>query len=233
MNDSSSITARLQLVRDRIGEAARTAQRDPTSIRLIAVSKGQSSQKIREAYAAGQREFGESYVQELRGKAEELSDLPDLRFHLIGHLQSNKARYAAAHCECVHTIDSPALVLELAKRRSALDKPPLGALVEVNIGREPQKHGVAAEAVSAVLNAVEVQPSLKLLGLMTIPPHTEDPQGALPYFDELRRLRDDCGGISRLPELSMGMSDDFVFAIKAGATLVRVGTGIFGPRTVH
>ncbi len=224
----SEIADRLAAIRKRIGSA-----------RLIAVSKRHSVDSIRAAYAAGQRDFGENYVQELTSKAIALSDLPDVRWHMIGHLQRNKVRQVVGHASVVHTVDSPRLAEELGKR--APEVPPaqqyyagnarILALVEVNVGGEEQKSGCAPPDLAAVLDAIESQPSLELAGLMTVPPHTEDPEGARPFFDELVKLRDAHGGRARLPELSMGMTHDLDQAIAAGATMVRIGTAIFGPRS--
>lgn len=228
---TSSVAQALQAVRDEIAHAAQRAGRDPKLVRLIAVSKGQSADKIRLAYEAGQRDFGESYVQELQQKAASLADLPDLCWHLIGHLQRNKARHAVKLCHVIHSLDSTALASELANRLRATGAPPLRALVEVNVGREPQKHGVLPEGLGELLDHVEQLPELRLTGLMTIPPNSDDPASALEHFRTLRELRDSHGGASRLPELSMGMSSDFEQAIQAGATWVRVGTAIFGARS--
>lgn len=226
---TQSVTQALQAVRDEIARAAEKAQRDPKLVRLIAVSKGHPAEKIREAYAAGQRDFGESYVQELQQKAAMLADLSDLRWHMIGHLQRNKARHAVKVCHFVHSVDSLGLASELASRLRG-DAKPLSVLVEVNVGREPQKHGVLPESLAALLNHIEQQPELRLTGLMTIPPDSDEANASFHYFQTLRELRDTHGGASRLPELSMGMSGDFEQAISAGATLVRVGTAIFGVR---
>ncbi len=215
-------------VRDRIDRAARAASRDPKEILLVAVSKTKPPSAIREAYAAGQRDFGENYAQELAQKAEELADLPDIKWHFIGHLQSNKAKLVARVASMVHTVDSAALVKELAKRAAKERETPLPVLVEVNVGGEPQKHGATPAELGAVLDAVAAQPSLALRGLMTMPPH--DLIAARSAFDALVSLRNLHGGRARLPELSMGMSDDLEIAIACGATMVRVGTAIFGAR---
>lgn len=227
---TQSVAQALQAVHGEIVRAAEKALRDPKLVRLIAVSKGHTAEKIREAYAAGQRDFGESYVQELQQKAAELADLPNLGWHLIGHLQRNKARHAVKLCQVIHSIDGTALASELANRLRGTGAPPLRALVEVNVGREPQKHGVLPEGLVDLLDHIEQQPELRLMGLMTIPPNSDDASASLHYFQALRELRDSHGGASRLPELSMGMSGDFEQAISAGATLVRVGTAIFGAR---
>jgi pyridoxal phosphate enzyme (YggS family) len=228
---TQSVAQGLLAVRSEIARAAEQAQRDSSLVRLIAVSKGHAAPKIREAYAAGQRDFGESYVQELQQKAAELADLPDVCWHLIGHLQRNKARHAVKTCHVIHSVDSTSLAHELAHRLRGSGAQPLRVLVEVNVGREPQKHGVLSEGLEELLRTVEQHPELHLVGLMTIPPNTERAEESLPYFQMLRDLRDQHGGTPRLPELSMGMSSDFEQAIRAGATLVRVGTAIFGQRS--
>jgi PLP dependent protein len=227
-----SIAAALKDVRARLHAAARSAGRDPRSVQLVAVSKLQPAAAVREAYAEGQRDFGENYVQELVQKADQLRDLPDLRWHLIGHLQRNKARLVVPLTSLLHTVDTAELALELSRRFAgiAVGTARLPVLVEVSIAGEEQKHGVAPEALSELLASIEALPALSLRGLMCVPPFTEDPAGARPFFDELARLRERHGGPQRLPELSMGMTHDLEQAVAAGATLVRVGTAIFGAR---
>ncbi len=223
-----SVAARLVVVRQRIAAAATEGGRDPEAVRLVAVSKTKPPELVREAYEAGQRDFGENYAQELVAKAQALTDLPDLRWHMIGHLQRNKAKQVVRVAHAVHTVDSVRLAEELA-RRTAPDTRLL-VLVEINVGGEAQKGGCTPDEAREVVDAVERHESLALRGLMTVPPHTEDPAGARPYFDALARLRDALGGPTRLPELSMGMTHDLEHAIRAGATMVRVGTAIFGER---
>jgi pyridoxal phosphate enzyme (YggS family) len=218
----------LARVRDRIAQAAEASSRDPSTVRLVAVSKTKPASAIRQAYEAGQRDFGENYAQELAEKAAELSDLPDLRWHFIGHLQSNKARMVAPVAHLVHTVDSASLAKELAKRAEKAGRPPLDVLVEVNVGGEAQKHGATADALADIIAAVESANPLRLRGLMTMPPH--DRKAARHAFEALAALRAKHGGHARLPELSMGMSDDLEVAVACGATIVRVGTAIFGAR---
>ena len=222
----AEIAARLAEVRERIERAALAAGRDPASVRLVAVSKGQPAAKIRAAYAAGQRVFGENYAQELKAKAAELAGLEGLRWHFTGHLQTNKARLVAPIVEMVQTLDSEALGRELAKRAPGHR---LRALIEVNIGAEAQKGGVSPEAALGVTRALLGVAGLEVAGLMCVPPAGEPPR---PAFARLRELRDAMAiSLNRaLPELSMGMSSDFEDAIAEGATLVRVGTAIFGER---
>jgi pyridoxal phosphate enzyme (YggS family) len=226
----SAVAAGLAEVRARIESAARACGRDPATVRLIAVSKTKSPEAIREAYTAGQRAFGESYAQELAQKAEALADLPDLQWHFIGHLQTNKAKVVARWAHWVHSIDSEALARELGKR-VARDRPGLAmpVLVEVNVGGESQKAGAAPSDLAEVLAAVRAQPALVPRGLMTIPP-AGDRDGARRVFGALATLRNLHGGPAQLPELSMGMSGDLEEAVEQGATLVRVGTAIFGER---
>ena len=224
----SPIERGLEGVRDRIARAADASSRDPNAIRLVAVSKTKPIAAIREAYALGQRDFGENYAQEMAQKAEELFDLPDLRWHFIGHLQSNKARFVAPVAHLVQTIDSAALAKELDKRTEKAGRDELPVLVEVNVGGESQKSGTTPAELEAVLDAVGAAKTLKLQGLMTMPPH--DLEGARRAFEALASLQAAHGGKARLPELSMGMSDDLEVAIACGATIVRVGTAIFGAR---
>ena len=221
----------------RLAAAVASSGRTPGSVRLVAVSKFQPASAIREAYAAGQRDFGENYVQELQQKAAELADLSAVRWHMIGHLQRNKARVVASLATLVHTVHSAELARELDKRaaqrsqlRADATDARLSALVEVNVAGEAQKSGCSPEALPEVLNALEQAQHLRLAGLMCVPPLTEDPNGARPFFDALVRLRERHGGAQRLPELSMGMTSDLEHAVAAGATIVRVGTAIFGER---
>ncbi len=224
-----SITDRLNEVRARIERAAIAASRDPASVKLVAVSKTKDASAIEEAYAAGQRAFGESYAQELAQKAQSLAHLADIEWHFIGHLQSNKAKLIAAHAHVMHTIDSPSLAKELARRVRNAGKPPLTALIEVNVGGEPQKHGATASELQEVIDAVRAEDALALRGLMTIPPEG-DLAIAKNVFETLASLRNLHGGATLLPELSMGMTSDLEAAVAAGATMVRVGTAVFGDR---
>jgi pyridoxal phosphate enzyme (YggS family) len=223
-----SLVSALAEVRASIDREARGAGRDPASVQLIAVSKTHPSSAIRELYGAGQRDFGENYVQELVQKADELSDLTELRWHLIGHLQRNKAKQVASLLALLHTVDSLDLGRELSKRIPPDRRLPV--LVEVSIAGEEQKHGVAPAELGALLDGIEALPALALRGLMCVPPFTPNAAEAGPHFERLRELRERHGGAARLPELSMGMSHDLTQAVAAGATLVRVGTAIFGAR---
>jgi PLP dependent protein len=194
----------------------------PPNVTLVAVSKTQPVELVREAYAAGQRHFGENYVQEWRAKAEALSDLADLVWHFIGSLQSNKAKYLAGRVGLVHTVDREELARELG-RRSVQKGVATRVLVEVNVAGEASKSGCGPEEVPRLVEIIGTIPGLELRGLMCIPPFQGDSR---PHFRRLRELRDSLG----LPELSMGMSSDYQAAIEEGATIVRVGTAIFGER---
>jgi len=219
----------LAMVRERIASAASVAGRPADTVKLVAVSKGKPADAIRDAYAAGQRRFGESYAQELVAKAASLADLAGIEWHFIGHLQSNKARTVAPVAHVVHTVDTPGLVRELARRVLKAGRGPLPVLVEVNVTREPQKHGASPSDLKEVIEVVVAEPSLALRGLMTVPP-VDDLAAARAAFETLASLRALHGGAALLPELSMGMSHDLEVAVACGATLVRVGTAIFGPR---
>jgi PLP dependent protein len=209
----------------RARRACERVQRDPAELRFIAVSKHQPVALIEAAYEAGCRDFGENYVQELVEKRAALSHLSDVRWHLIGHLQRNKVRLALSALHCIHTLDSERLVREVAQR--ALDRGlEVEAFVEVNVAGEAQKHGCREEELPALVALIRESPSLKLCGLMTIPPQTDDAETGRTYFRALRNL----AARQSLPRLSMGMSSDFEVAIEEGATDVRVGTALFGTR---
>lgn len=226
---SPSIEKNLSVVRERMAEAALVSGRDPGAVVLVAVSKRQSAEHVLEAYDAGCREFGENYVQELCDKAAQVGPRDGLRWHHIGQLQTNKARQALEHAALVHGVDREGLAIALAKRASEVGRC-LPILLQVNVAREGQKGGCAPEALGALLDRCEALPSLRVVGLMTMPPFSEEPEDSRRYFRELRELRELHGGPARLPELSMGMSHDFAVAIAEGATLVRIGTAIFGQR---
>ena len=214
-------------MRARIGAAAHSAGRDPASIRLLLASKTQNAEAIRAAYEAGARDFGENYVQEAIAKRAELSDFSDIRWHLIGHLQTNKAKVAASAFAMIHTVDSVRLVDALAR---AQPSPPVHALIEVNLGAETSKTGVAPEDAEAILDAARGK--IEIDGLMTIPPPAPRAEAARPYFARLRQMRDVLAirsGLA-LSELSMGMTDDFEVAMEEGATIVRIGRAVFGER---
>jgi pyridoxal phosphate enzyme (YggS family) len=218
------VAERLADVRARLRAAAARAGRPETDVTLVAVSKLQPLEAIREAYAAGQRVFGESYAQELRDKAKALADLPDLRLHFIGRLQKNKAKYVAPLAALFEALDGVDLARELDRRASSAGRV-LPLLVELNLG-EAQKGGVPPAGLDSLLAAVASLPSLEVRGLMCIPPQVASGEEVRPYFREVARLARERG----LPTVSMGMSADFETAVEEGATLVRVGTAIFGER---
>jgi pyridoxal phosphate enzyme (YggS family) len=231
--DSQAIRARLQSVRERIARAAGRAGRDASSVRLVAVSKTWSVDQVRAAAEAGQSDFAENKVQEALPKIAETAGM-ELTWHLVGHLQSNKARKAAAAFDMIHSVDAPAIVARLGEAARATGRH-LDLLVQVDLAGEPTKHGAPPDAVQAVIASAQEYPGVAVRGLMLIPPFVEDPEGVRPYFAALRSLRDDLvvRGVDSfaLAELSMGMSHDFEVAIEEGATIVRVGTAIFGERT--
>jgi len=216
------IAERLAEVRARIAAAAVRAGREPEDVELIAVSKIKPAADILEAYAAGQRLFGESYVQEFQTKRAELGEMLDAAFHLIGKLQSNKTRVAAGLFDVVQTVTSE----KLARRLNDQAERPLGVFLEVKLSDEETKGGMAPESVGPLADYVRGCDNLRLRGLMTMPPWSEDPEVARPYFQQLREL----ARMHGLEELSMGMTNDFEVAIEEGATCVRVGTAIFGKR---
>jgi pyridoxal phosphate enzyme (YggS family) len=224
---SNEIAARLDEVRERVAAAAHRARRDPAAVRILLASKTQPPEAVRAAYAAGAREFGENYVQEAAAKQDALEDLPDLRWHLIGHLQTNKAREAVRRFVLIHSLDSARLAAALARARPGTRVP---VLVEVNAAGEATKGGVAADAVEPLLLAV--RDTVEVLGLMTIPPPTPVAEDARQYFAALRAMRERLAARTglALSELSMGMTDDFEVAIEEGATIVRIGRAIFGER---
>lgn len=228
----NSIPENLLRVQERIAAAARRAGRLPEEITLIGVSKTHPQETIREAYDTGLRHFGENRVQEWEGKCGGLGDLQAV-FHLIGHLQSNKAARAAKIFQSVDSVDDLALTQKLERARGEM-KPAqkLRVLIEVHIAGETAKSGVAIEELPSLGENVAGMQEIELAGLMCIPPFAERAEDARPYFRRLRHLRDDLGKrIGRaLPVLSMGMSHDFEVAIEEGATEVRVGTAIFGER---
>jgi len=230
-----SIVTNIAVIHQQIAGAARHANRDAGSIRLMAVSKTFPAAAILEAYAAGQRLFGESKVQEFADKMGTLPALADAQFHMIGHLQSNKAAKAVELFQAIDSVDSPKLAFRLNAAAEALEKV-LPVLIEINIGGEEAKSGVAPDSadLSEILNGAPAWPHLEIRGMMTVPPFTEDPEGARPYFRKLRELRDTLAARNfpnvSFDELSMGMSHDFEVAIEEGSTCVRIGTAIFGSR---
>jgi hypothetical protein len=228
-----SIAVRLSAVRARIDAAARGAGRDPSSVRLVAVSKTFPLNAVREAYAAGHRDFGENRVQEALEKISASSELSDARWHLLGHLQSNKARKAAPVFAMIQSVDSIDLLQKLdAAAADSGHAPEL--LVQVDLAGEDTKYGIPPTEVPRILDAAAQCRAARVVGLMTLPPIPETPEDARPWFRQVRELRDGwlAGGVpaGMLREMSMGMSGDFEVAVQEGATIVRVGTAIFGSR---
>ena len=232
---ASSIADRLAAIRERIAAAARSAGRDPSSILLIAVSKTFPIEAVREAYAAGHRDFGENKVQEGLQKIVTSADLP-IRWHLLGHLQTNKARKAAPAFATIHSVDSVDLLRKLDAAAAEAGRTP-ELLIQVDLAGEATKFGVAPGEVPPLLEAAAALTSARVVGLMMLPPIPESPEDARPYFKRLRALRDEwlAAGVPApmLRELSMGMSADFEVAVQEGSTMVRVGTAIFGSRYVQ
>jgi PLP dependent protein len=230
-----SIADNLAVVRGRIAAAAQRSGRTAADVILVAVSKTFGTDAVREAAAAGQRDFGENRVQEALQKIAATSDIP-LRWHLIGHLQSNKARKAAPAFGCVQSVDSLELLLKLDD--GAAERPsgaaPLEVLVQVDLAGETTKFGAPPGEAARIVSAADSVRNLRLIGLMLVPPWNEDPEKTRPWFVRLRELRnkllDEGAPAERLRHLSMGMSHDYEAAIEEGATIVRVGTAIFGKR---
>jgi hypothetical protein len=215
------LSGRLDAVRDRIARAARRARRNPSEIMLLAVTKVFPVGAIREAYSLGLREFGENYVREFEAKAPEVRDLEGARFHLIGHLQSNKAGKAADLFQVIQTVDSPKLARRLNEAGRSLE-----VMLEVKLSPEQAKSGADPAQLPELIETVRACRNLRLAGLMSMPPWTDDPEASRPYFRQLRELGERHG----LAGLSMGMSHDLEVAIEEGSTCVRVGTALFGER---
>jgi len=228
-----SIADNLSAIRECLARAASRAGRKPGDVALMAVTKMQSVDSIREAYEAGQRLFGENRVQEFAAKFGELAKLRDAEFHMIGHLQSNKAGKAAEIFHAVDSIDSAKLAERLNAAAETLGRS-LAVMIEINIGGEAAKSGLApgSPELESLLACARSWPRLHLRGLMTVPPFTDDPEGARPYFRRLRELREQLAlrGVPGLEVLSMGMSHDFEVAIEEGSNCVRIGTAIYGER---
>ena len=227
----SSIEENLRRVEERIAAAARRAGRKPEEVTLIGVSKTHPPEALREAHAAGLRHFGENRVQEWEAKQGELKDL-QATFHLVGHLQSNKAARAAKLFQSIDSVDDGPLAQKLARARAEMKAEKLRVLIEVHIAGEAAKSGAAIEELPALTEQIAAMEELELAGLMCVPPYAKNVEETRPYFRKLRELRDVLEKrIGRkLPVLSMGMSHDFEIAIEEGATEVRVGTAIFGAR---
>lgn len=230
---ATGLVARIEDIRGTIAAAAKRCQRSPQEITLVAVSKTHPAGSVREAIAAGVADFGENRVQEAESK------IPDVgrnaaRWHLIGHLQSNKARRAVELFDVIHSLDSVSLARRLERVCEELDRKELPVLIQVDLGHEATKTGIEESSVRELAAAVRECARLKLIGLMTLPPFFDDAEKVRPYFRRLRKLRDElrAEGLfeDRQGELSMGMTHDYEVAIEEGATMVRVGTAIFGER---
>ncbi len=224
------IAENLERVRAELAAACGRAGRQPGAVRLMAVSKTHPAAAILEAYAAGQRLFGENRVQEMQAKAPALGGIQDLELHLIGPLQNNKTGKAAELFQAVDTLDSTKTAARLNAAAESLGRV-LPVLIEVKLSPEETKHGLAPEELPALLQAIAAMPHLRAAGLMTVPPMGEEAESARPAFRRLRELRDEHAVLyPTLTELSMGMSGDFAVAVEEGSTTVRVGTAIFGQR---
>lgn len=226
-----SIASNIADIRARIDSACRRCQRDPGSVRLVAVSKTHPAVSVDAAAAAGQEIFGENYVQEFAAKAEEVA--APVQWHFIGSLQSNKVKYLAGKVAMIHSVDRLSLAEELERQWGKLDRI-LEILIEVNLGDEESKGGASTDDAIALVRSIATLPHLQICGLMALPPYLEDAEAVRPYFRRLRNLAIQINACHIdnvvMRELSMGMSHDFEVAIEEGATLVRVGTAIFGAR---
>lgn len=238
MSDLAAIAGRLAAVQAQIQAAAAQAGRDPAGVTLVAVSKGQPALAIEAAYAAGQRDFGENYVQEWQEKAAALRHLPEIRWHVLGHLQRNKVKHVIGQCHLLHSVDDMMGLDEMA-RFAHTHKVQQDVLLQVNLADEAQKRGCGQDDAELFVEVLLRSPGLRLRGLMLLPPNTDDPEASRPWFARLRQLSERLGQRygkqPKLPlpgqwQLSMGMSHDFAVAVQEGASLVRVGTAIFGPR---
>jgi len=227
----SDVTENIKIVREKIAEAALRAGRDPSEVRLMGVTKTVDDDRIMESIRAGIDIIGENYVQEAKRKIEKMGR--SLPWHLIGHLQTNKAKYAVKLFDMVHSVDRISLAQELSRRTAMIDAE-MKILVEVNVSGEESKDGIAPELAIDLVREAAKLPGLKIKGLMTMAPWFDDQEDARPYFRRLRELKDAIGEAKisgvEMAELSMGMSGDYEVAVEEGATIVRVGTKIFGSR---
>ena len=228
---SESVARRLALIRERVAEAALRKGRRPEEIKILGASKAQPPEKIREAVEAGLEILGENYVQEAEKKKALLSDLP-VSWHLIGYLQKNKARKALQLFDLIQTVDRPEIAQRLSRLAQEMERT-LPVFIEVNVGGEETKAGILPEKVPDLVRLIKDLPALDLQGLMTIPPYSPDPEDSRKFFRKLRELKEQVEDFYELKhplELSMGMSHDYEVAVEEGATLVRIGTALFGPR---
>ena len=226
------IQKNIQQIQAKIAAAAQNCGRNPREITLIGVSKRKPAALMEEAIAAGHRDFGENYIQEAMEKIDTLGR-DRAAWHFIGHLQSNKAKFAVKYFDLIHTVDKVKLAKEISKQAAKIDKIQ-DILIQINIAEEETKSGAEAEEVQELVKAVSTLPNVRIRGLMCMPPFFDDPELARPYFRQVRQISRDIGAMGlanvEMAHLSMGMSNDFAVAVEEGATLVRVGTAIFGRR---
>lgn len=232
MNANHPMAQALADITARMAQAAMAAGREPKDVFLLPVTKTKSAEMLRQAYALGLHTFGENYIQEAREKYDALAAL-DISWHFIGHLQSNKAKYAVRMFDLIHSVDSLGLAEALNKEAAKIGKVQ-NILIQVNEGGEASKGGVEPRAVAEMVRAASLLPNLRVKGLMTLPPFFDDPVAARPYFADLRRIKDEIAALVlpnvEMAELSMGMTGDFEAAIAEGSTMVRIGTALFGAR---
>ena len=225
------IAANIAAIRKRIDAACKRADRNPGEVRLIAVSKVKPAEQIEAAFASGQQLFGESYVQEFRDKSPEVQS--PVEWHYLGGLQSNKVKYLRGKVAMIHSVDRLSLAEEISRQWQKIDQP-INILLQVNIGEEEQKSGCTPANLETLLRKVAALPQLQVCGLMCLPPYCDNPEDVRPYFRRMRELAEQIEQLNlpavAMRELSMGMSGDFEVAVEEGATLVRVGTAIFGER---
>jgi pyridoxal phosphate enzyme (YggS family) len=228
------VAENLKLIQVRIAEAASRAGRQSSDVRIVAAAKTQDSDKVNQAIAAGVRIIGHNYFQEAAREVKKYDRVPELQLHMIGHLQKNKAAGAVEIFDLIETIDDAKLAKVLSTKAEESNKV-MGALIQVNLSGEPQKSGISDDKVPELAETILGLPGLKLRGLMTMPPFFDEPERARPYFARLRELRDRLISSRVFPsdafELSMGMSGDYEVAVEEGATMVRIGTLLFGSRT--
>jgi PLP dependent protein len=227
----TDISSNIRLIRQRMGVACARCGRDPQSVRLMAVSKTVEPERIRQALDAGVTLLGENYVQEAREKIPAIGHVAE--WHMIGHLQTNKVKYVVNLFDWIHSVDRLELARELDKRAGQSNRR-LNVLIEVNVSGEESKSGIETTQALQLVRQVSLLPNINLRGLMTMPPYSDNPENSRPYFQALRKLRDDISAAdipsTHMDELSMGMTDDFEVAIEEGATIIRVGRAIFGNR---
>jgi pyridoxal phosphate enzyme (YggS family) len=227
----TDISSNISLIRQRIEAASARSGRDPQSVRLMAVSKTVALERIREALEAGITLLGENYVQEAREKIPAIGHAAE--WHMIGYLQTNKVKYVVNLFDWIHSVDRLELARELDKRAGQSNRR-LNILIEVNVSGEESKNGMEPDAALELVRQVSLLPNISVRGLMTMPPYSDNPENSRPYFQALRKLRDEISAAAipniRMDELSMGMTDDFEVAIEEGTTIIRVGRAIFGKR---